>query len=369
MIYNHRTNHSYTPDLEFWNSMENLLISFPYRQGRTGYIPSGEFITNFYERRYEEKFDIDNNDIDIYGNSITRRYIWNISVNQRLYLDEMDEDQRNSIDVRQINLEINPLGKVIKFLSNSISNSDNVYKFQHFLESTYYFLEEIIKLNPELGVMRSAGLGNKSDPNYERRKSEFLSKNGGLMTLNEYIDKFNDICRIHKVPFIMLTFYDACYVVHTTDIFIEKSIQDLPIFLSQPDLQHANEILVEAFNQRKSSNYKECLAKIREGLEAIRDYIYDKYSLTKGTNLHNDMEKLFNNFSSTVFDYTRIPEEDPDKLKRIVDYLRDAVLLAVKFGNFGHHTISNPDLLEKNTSHFTLGLIASILPYLNYILK
>ena len=369
MTYNHRTNHSYTPDLDFWRSIENLFNAFPYRRERTGYIASNEFITNFYERSYEEKFDIGNNDTDIYGNPITRKFIWNISVNQKLYLDEMDEEQRSSIDVRQINKEINPLGKVIKFLSNNISNSDNVYKFQHFLEGTYYFLEEIIKLNPELGVMRSAGLGNKNDPNYERRKSEYLNKNGGLMTLNEYIDKFNEICRIHNVPFIMLTFYDSCYVVHTTDIFIEKALQDLPIFLSQPDLQHANELFVEAFNQRNSNNYKECLAKIREGLEAFRDYIYDKYSFIKGTNLHNDMEKLFNNFSSTVFDYTKIPEEDSDKLEKITNYLRDSVLLAVKFGNFGHHTISNPDLLEKNTSYFTLGLIASILPYLNYILK
>lgn len=189
------------------------------------------------------------------------------------------------------------------------------------------------------------------------------------MTLKEYLDKFNNVCRIHKVPFIIFPFYDKCYVVHTTDIFIEKVIQDLPIFLSHPDLRHTNKLFVESYRQRNSGNYKECLAKIRDGLEAIRDYIYNKYSLTSGTNLHNDMERLFNSFSSMVFDYTKIPEEDPVKLKKIVDYLRDSVLLAVKFGNFGHHTISNPDLLEDNTSYFTLGLIASILPYLNDILK
>jgi hypothetical protein len=369
MTYNHKTDHSHTPDLDFWRSMENLLNAFPYKQEKTGYIPSNEFITNFYERRYEEKFDVDNNDVDIYGKPITGKYIWNISGNQRLYLDEMDEDQRNRIEVRRINKEINSMGKIIKFLSNNISEPDKVNKFQHILESTYYFLEEITKLNPELGVIGSAGLGDKSSPNYERKKSEFLSKNGGIMTLKEYTDKFNDICRIHRVPFIMLTFYDACYVVHITDIFIQKAIQDLPIFLSQPDLQHANELFVEAFNQRNAGNYKECLAKIREGLEAIRDYIYNKFSLTKGTNLHNDMKNLFNSFSSTVFDYTKIPEQNPSKLNKIVDYLRDSVLLALKFGNFGHHTISNPNLIENNTSYFTLGLIASILPYLNYILK
>ena len=369
MTYNHKTNFSCTPDLEFWRSMENLLTSFPYRQGSTGYIPSNEFINNFYERQYEEKFDVDNNDNDIYGNPIIRKYIWSASGRQKLYLDEMDEEQKRVIQPRQINKNINAMGKVIRFLSNSISNPDKVYKFQHFLESAFYFLEQIIKLNPELGVISSAGLRDQSHHNYNQRKSEFINRNGGIMSLKEFLDKFNNICRIHKIPFVMFSFYEACYVVHTTDIFVDKAIQDLPIFLSQPDLQHANELFVEAFNQRNSGNNKECLAKIREGLEAIRDYIYNKYSLTKGTNLHNDMERLFNSFSSTVFDYTKIPEEDPDKLIKITDYLRDSVLLAVKFGNFGHHTISNRDLLEDNTSYFTLGLIASILPYLNYILK
>lgn len=369
MTYSHKTDNNYTPDLEFWRSMENLLIAFPYRQGTTGYIPSNELINNFYERRYEEKFDIDNNDTDIYSKPITRKYIWNISVNQRLYLDEMDEDEKRGIEPRQINKEINPMGKVIKFLSNSISNSDKVYKFQHFLESAYYFLEQIIKLNPELGVIRSAGLNNKSHPNYEQKKSKYLNKNGGMMDLKEFLDKFNDIFRTHNVPFVMYTIYDECYVVHTTDIFTEKAILDLPIFLSHPDLKPANQLFVEAYRERASGNDKGCLGKIREGLEAIRDYIYTRYSLTKGRTLSNDMENLFNTHSTIVFDLTKIPESDPIKLKIITKSLKDSVLLAIRFGNFGHHTLTDPSLAEKNTSYFTLGLVASVLPYLFYLLK
>jgi len=349
--------------------MENLLTSFPYRHGSTGYIPSNEFINNFYERRYEEKFDVDNNNSDIYGNPIIRKYIWSGSGRQKLYLDEMDEEQKRAIQPRQINKNINAMGKVIKFLSISISNPDKVYKFQHFLESTFYFLEQIIVLNPELSVIRSAGLSDQSQAIYERRKSEYLNKNGGMMSLKELLDKFNSICRIHKIPFVMFTFYNECYLVHTTDIFIEKSIRDLPIFLSNPDLKIANEFFIEAYRKSKSGDDKECLAKIREGLEAIRDYIYTKYTLTKSTNLHNDMERLFNNFSRTVFDYSKIPEDDPTKLNKFTHYLRDSVLLVVKLGNFGHHTISNPSLIEINTSYFALGLIASVLPYLNYLLK
>ena len=328
-------------------------------------------LSKIFERRCEEKFDIDNNDTDIYGKLITRKYIWNINVNQRLYLDEMDDDERRGIEPRQINKEINPIGKLFKFLSNCISDSDKVYKFQHFLEGAYYFLDEIIKFNPELGVMRSAGLSNPNDPNYERRKNEFLNKNGGMMTLKEFLDKFNEICRIHSVPFVMFTFYDECYVVHTTDIFIEKAIQDLPLFLSHQDLRPANELFVEAYREKDSGNDKECLAKVREGIELVRDYIYSRYSSLPTTthSPHYDFKILFDNHSDTVFDFTKIPENDPNKLQIIKDYLRDTILLAVKYGNFGHHTLPNPSLVENNTSYFTLGLIASVLPYILYLLK
>lgn len=371
MSYTHRTNHSFTPNTEFWRSLENFLNAFPYRQGKTGYIPSDELIVNFYERRFKEKFDVENNENDIYGNPITRKYIWNISGRQRLYLDEMDEDERRGIEARQINKELNPMGKVIKFLSNSISNPDMVYKFQHFFESIYYFLEQIIDLNPNLSLISSHGLNDKSNPRYEERKNDFLNKNGGIMDLKEFLDKFNDICRNHGVPFVMHTFYDECYVVHSTDIFTEKAILDLPIFLSHSDLRPANELFVEAYRKRKAGNDKDCLAKIREGLEAIRDYIYAKFPSLPAPTIspHNDFKLLFDNHSSVVFDYNKIPEDDPRKLQIITGYLRDTVLLAIKFGNFGHHMLNNPSLLEENTSNFALVLIASVLPYIFHILK
>lgn len=81
------------------------------------------------------------------------------------------------------------------------------------------------------------------------------------------------------------------------------------------------------------------------------------------------MEKLFNTYSTTVFDFAKIPETNPIKLNKITGYLRDSILLAVKFGNFGHHPLVNPSLAETNTSYFALGLVASVLPYLYYLLK
>jgi hypothetical protein len=366
MVYNHRTDHSFAPDLEFWRSIENFLIAFPYKTGVTNFIISERFI-KYYERRTKESFDVTNEDTDIYGKPLTRKY--HLLGPQKVYLEDISNTERMAINPQNIRIEINNIGKIIRFLEKCIKDSERVKKFQHFFESIYQYLVDLLNFNPELEEIRRHGLDDRTNPQFESRKRDFINRNGGIMSKIELLDEFNRICREHYVPFIMFTLYDKCYVVHTTDIFTEKSIQNLPIFLSHPDLQHANELFVEAYHQKNSGNYKECIAKIREGLEAIRDYIYDKYSLTKGTNLHNDMEKLFNNFSSRVFDYTKIPEEDPDKLEKIKDYLRDSVLLTVKFGNFGHHTISNPDLLEENTSYFTLGLIASILPYLNYILK
>ena len=366
MTYIHKTNHSFTPDLEFWRSIENFLIAFPYKTGVTNFIISERFI-KYYERRTKESFDVTDKDTDIYGKSLSLEY--HLVGVQKVYLNDIGIMERRAINPQNIRIEINYIGKTIRFLEKCIKDSEKVKKFQHFFECIYQYLLDLLNFNPELEEIRRHGLEDQTTPQFESRKKDFINKNGGILSTQELLDEFNRICREHDVPFIMFTFYNKCYVVHTTDIFIEQSIQNLPIFLSQPDLQPANELFVDAFNQRNSGNYKRCLGKIREGLEAIRDYIYDNYSLTKGTNLHNDMEKLFNNFSSTVFDYTKIPEQDPKKLKKIVDYLRDSVLLAVKFGNFGHHTIKNPNLLEENTSYFTLGLVAAILPYLNYILK
>ena len=175
--------------------------------------------------------------------------------------------------------------------------------------------------------------------------------------------------RAHSIPFVMFVFNDNCYVIHTTDIFVEKIIQEIPVFLTNPNLQEANRKFIKAYTLRNEGNHKDCLAKVREGLEFARDYIFNRYGLSKSTSVHLDFEQLFNTHSAMVFDFTKIPEDDSTKLNKIADYLRDSVLLTVKLGNFGHHTLSRPHLLEDNTSIFILGLTASIIPYIIYLLR
>jgi len=366
MSYSHKTKHAFTPSLEFWRSLENFLESFPYKQENTGYLTGNEFI-NYYERKYDERFDVDYNDTDIYGKHLTRKYIW--STSQRFYLDEMDSTKRISISPEKIQKNYNSTGRLIKFLSNSISNSDTVYKFQHFFECTYYYLNEINKLNPDLQVIKSAGLDDKNHALFPTRWERFKNRNGGLMQASDFSNRFNEICRVHHVPFAMLVFNNSCYVIHTTDIFVEKIIQDLPLFLTDPNLKGANSFFINAYTLRDEGNHKECLAKIREGLEAVRDYIYTRHNLTKSISVHKDLEELFNTHSAVVFDFTKIPEDDSIKLNKIIEYLRDSLLLTVKMGNFGHHTLTRPHLLEESSSIFTLGLVSSILPYIIYLLK
>ncbi len=369
MSYSHKTNHLFSPDLEFWRSIENFIEAFPYKQGKTGkthYLTSDEFIT-YYEGKYYESFDVDYNDIDVYGKHLTREFIYNPG--QRVYLDEMGSMQRMNIDPRTIKRERNTTGRVVKFLSNSISNSDKVFKFQHFIESAYYFLIDILDLNPDLPVIRSYGLDDRNNPRFQTKWENFRNANGGLLQANEFVAGFNKICRAHDVPFVIFVIDDNCYVIHTTDIFIEKIIQGIPLFLTNPDLQGANSLFIQAYTLRNEGNHKDCLAKLREGLEVVRDYIYNRFSLTTSTSVHNDINLLFNTHATTVFDFTKIPEDDPTKLQKIIDYLRDTVLLTIKMGNFGHHTLTRPNLLEENTSIFTLGLIASVIPYIIYLLR
>ena len=103
----------------------------------------------------------------------------------------------------------------------------------------------------------------------------------------------------------------------------------------------------------------------------IRDYIFSQYTSLPPptTSPHNDFKILFDNHSSVVFDYSKIPETDLKKLNIITDYLKDVILLAIKFGNFGRHTLTNHRLVEANTSYLALGLVASILPYIFYLLR
>ncbi len=369
MSYSHGTDHSYSPDLDSWRSFEHFIEAFPYKQGNAGinqFLTSNEFIT-YYETKYHESFDIDYNERDVYGKPLTREYIANFV--QRSYLDQMGSLQRNSISPNKIQREYNVIGRVVKFISNSISDSDKVLRFQHFFESTYYYLIDILNINPDLPVIRAHGLDDQMNAQFQTRWDRFKSKNGGLLQASDLLNGFNKICRVHSIPFVMFVFEDNCYVVHTTDIFVEKIIQELPIFLKNPDLQEANLIFIKAYTLRNEGSYKDCIAKIREGLESVRDYIFDRYSLTKSTSVYKDFEQLFNAHATTVFNFTIIPEDNPTKLDKIVNYLRDTVLLSIKIGNFGHHTLTRPNLLEENTSIFTLGLIASVIPYIIYLLK
>ena len=346
MSYSHRTNHSFSPVLEFWRSIEILIEAFPYGQGKLGGLTADRFII-YYEQKCNERFDVQYNDIDVYGKSLSRAFIWN--PNQRSYLDETDSSQRSNVDPTKIRRERNSTGRVVKFLSNSISNSDKVYKFQHFFESAYYYLVDILNLNPDLPFIRRRGLDNQDNPQFQTRWERFKNESGGLLRASDFVDGFNKICRVHNVPFIMVVFNDECYVIHTTDIFVEKIIQEIPLFLTEPDLREANRLFIQAYVQRSEGNHKNCLTKTREGLEAVRDYIYSRYHLTKSTSVHNDFKRLFNSYATTVFDFARIPEDNQSKLEKIVDYLRDTVLLTVKKGNFGPHTLTRPHLVEENT--------------------
>ncbi len=366
MSYSHSTNHSFSPDLEFWRSIEIFIEAFPYKQGKKKGLTSDEFVI-YYEQKFNERFDVDYDDSDVYGKSLTRDFVWN--PNQRSYLDEMDSMQRMNIDPSRIHHNYNSNGRVVKFLSNSISTPDNVNKFQHFFESAYYYLIDILNVNPDLQIIQSHGLHNQVNAQFQTKWENFKNNNGGILQPNDFVSEFNKICRVHNVPFVMFVFNDNCYVVHTTDIFIEKIIQEIPLFITIPDLQEANRLFIQAYVLKNEGNHKEYLAKIREGLEAIRDFIYNRYDLQKSTSLYNDFKNLFNIHASTVFDFTKIPEDNSGTLDKIVNYIKGAVLLTVKKGNFGHHTITREHLLEENTSIFTLGLVASVIPYIIYLLK
>lgn len=367
MTYNHKTNHSFTPNLEFWRSMERIFNSFPYWEEWNKYRSKESFIS-FYEIETKESFNIDDDEVDIYGNEISEVYVPRGS--HTILLKQIPEEQRSKVP---IGVRVNHTGRIIKFLSKCISNPDIVHKFQHFFECAYKFLVKILNFDEYNPIIRRHGLSDKDDANYESAREKFINKyienERGIIKPIKFKEHFNSACRKHDVPFVMFTQYDECYVVHITDIFEEKIIRDLPKFLSHQDLKSANELFIEAYKQRDMGNHKDCLAKVREGMEAIRDYIYTKYSLSKSISLHNDMKELFNTYSNTVFDFSKIPETDPDKLKQITDYLRDSILLAIKLGNFGHHTLADPTLVEENTSIFSLGLISSLFPYLIYLLK
>jgi len=366
MSYSHITTNSHNPTLDFWRSLEILIAAFPYRQGIASFISKSEFIT-YYETKFNERFDTDYNESDVYGKPLTREFIW--SGSQRTYLDQIGSMQKMNIEPSKIQRTFNDLGRIIKFLNTSISNEAKVRKFQHFIEAVYYYLVDIHNLNPDLAIIRQHGLDNQDHGQFQIRLERFNNRDGGLMDTNSFSNRFNDICLTHKVPFMMVVFKDQCFVIHTTDKFIEKIIQNIPLFITHPDLEPANQLFINSYVSKTEGDHQGCLAKAREGLDSVRDYIFNHYGLTPSNSVHNDMKQLFNSHSSVVFDYTKIPEDDSGKLAKIVEYLRDSILLAVKMGNFGHHPISRSQLLDENISNFTLGLIASIIPYLVFLLR
>lgn len=168
----------------------------------------------------------------------------------------------------------------------------------------------------------------------------------------------------------MFTQNGECYVVHITDIFIEKSILDIPIFLIDNNLKQANENFVKAVNLRDKGDYKESLNNLRQAMEDVMDKIYDRYKLpSKSDSLHNDLIKLFENYRDKIFDFSKIPQANSDKLEKLIAKLKESVSLMVKMTNIGSHKSSDPSLIEENTSLFALGLVAAIFPYIFYLLK
>lgn len=122
MTYTHSTNHSFKPKTEFWRAFENLFKSFPFWEGDELLYESYRSIVTFYEKKSFERFEMKDR-ADIYGHGI--------------------------VQVGAIGKRVNYLGKLIKFLSNSISNPDTMHGFQKFFESMYYYLLDIHNLNPK----------------------------------------------------------------------------------------------------------------------------------------------------------------------------------------------------------------------------
>jgi len=368
MKYSHKTTHSFTPPIEFWRSIENLFLSFPFRKVGNIFKSRDELI-KYYEMKTQEVFDIDDEGLDIYGNKFRKEFLkkWN----RVILLSDIPKSKKKLISPGNIIVKTNHLGKIIKFLSTNVSNSETVFKFQHFIESMYQYLRDIYELDPDNDIIRSYGLSNNNAFNYEQKKERLFGSKyyGGLLKTEEFKDYFNSACRKYTVPFVMFIQKRECYVIHTTDIFVEKIIQNIPLFLNQWDLKQANNYFIKAYNERDKGNYPESLNNIRKGMEEIRNYIFSRYSIKPTISLGNDLRNLFDKYCKKVFDFSKIPESDNNKVDNIVSKLKESVSLAVKITNIGSHSSSVPSLIEENTSLFLLGLVASIFPYIFYLLK
>lgn len=56
----------------------------------------------------------------------------------------------------------------------------------------------------------------------DRADPRIPDKNFFMDKWNEYVENWKSIAKSHRVPFVMFTLYDQCYVVHRTDKFVEK---------------------------------------------------------------------------------------------------------------------------------------------------
>lgn len=363
MSYSHKTNHSFEPSTDFWRAIENLFTNFPFHLDGDKY-KSKDYLIKFYENRTKDAFDVTDNDSTIYSDRIKEEYYMDRNIK------EIPSIRRMVLPPNQIITKVNYPGKLIAFLEKHIKNSNTVHKFQEFLESMYDFLLDVRNLNPKNTIVRKYGVTDENDPNYETKKQHLFNDGGGLLTPEEFKNYFNTSCRRHKVPFVMFTQNVNCYVVHITDIFIEKAILEIPIFLKNNNLEQANDYFVKAVNLRDEGNYKESLNNLRQAMEDIRDEIYKKYELGEtSTSLHNDLKRIFENYRDRVFDFSKIPQTDSEELEKIISKLKESTLLIVKATNIGAHSSLVPELIEENTTLFAIGLVASIFPYLFYLLK
>lgn len=368
MTYSHSTNHSFNPKIDFWRPIENLFNSFPYWEQWNKYHSKNDFI-NFYETKTKESFDVYDDDEDIYGKKLIELYTPRGAHN--ILLKDIPKDQRKNV---RVGTRINHTGKIIKFLSKHISNPDTLHKFQRFIECAYKFLVNIQNFDINNPIIRSHGLNDESDVNYVGRKGEFnkkyINNEKGIIKPDIFKDYFNSACRKHGVPFIMFIQNDECYVIHTTDIFVEKAILNTPVFLKNNSLKQANDYFVKAVTWRDKGDFKESLNNLRQAMEDIRDEIFKKYTLgNPSISLHNDLMKLIKDHKDKVFDFSKIPQSDPKELEKIITKLKESISLLVKMTNIGSHKSSDPTLIEGNTTLFALGLASTILPYLFYLLK
>ncbi|UCC20414.1 MAG: hypothetical protein JSV62_03755 [Promethearchaeota archaeon] len=160
MTYSHKTNHSFNPSKEFWRTIENLISSFPFWEGGSKWASQSALI-QFYEAQTKEAFDVANTDTDIYGNLIQDRYI--IENMRNISIKDIPEVDRKSIPSERTSYRVNETGKIIKFLSNHITTTNTVHKFQHFFEAMYKYLKEIHAFTSKRFKIRNAFSEHKTD--------------------------------------------------------------------------------------------------------------------------------------------------------------------------------------------------------------